>query len=178
MATWIALFRGINVGGKNIYPMAELKADLDAIGIRNARTYIQSGNVVFESSVRTAGSLAKKIAAHVGKQRNMDARVLVLSREDLTSAVESNPFPRATADPKSLHFHFLAKPPSNADLSSLRKLKAGSEEFKLGDSVFYLHAPDGVGRSKLASKVEKYLGVVTTARNWRTVNKLHSMLDD
>jgi uncharacterized protein (DUF1697 family) len=77
---------------------------------------------------------------------------------------------------KSLHFFFLASTPAKPDLDALAKLKSSSEEFKLGKNVFYLHAPDGIGRSKLAAKVEKALGVPATARNWNTVSKLMVMV--
>ena len=131
MQTWIALFRGINVGGNNILPMAKLKSDLESLN---------------------------------------------LSNEDLLTAIESNPFPNAVSDPKTLHFFFLAEPASNPDTEALGGIKTSTEKYQLTDGVFYLHAPDGVGRSKLAANAEKHLGVVTTARNYRTVAKLLAMV--
>jgi len=128
MTAYVALFRGINVGGKHILPMQDLRDILGALGCENVRTYIQSGNAVFESS--------------------------------------SEP------TPKFLHVWFLADDPVDPDLGMLTELRTGNEEFTLGDGAFYLHAPDGIGRSKLAAKVDKCLGVQTTARNWNTVSKL------
>jgi uncharacterized protein (DUF1697 family) len=176
MQTWIALFRGINVGGNNILPMAELKSDLESLHLKNARTYIQSGNVVFESTAKSGSSLSERIARRVEERHGFRPKVLLLNREELLAAIESNPFPKAASDPKTLHFFFLAEPASNADTEALDAAKTTTESYELTDGIFYLHAPDGVGRSKLAANVEKYLGVATTARNYRTVEKLLSMV--
>lgn len=176
MKTWIALFRGINVGGKNILPMAELRSDLESLKLKNVRTYIQSGNVVFESTAKTGASLGKKIGGHVEKRYGFRPRILLLDREALQKAIDSNPFPKGKSDPKTLSFFFLAEPAANPDLKRVENAKTSTEKYKLTDGVFYLHAPDGFGRSKLAASVEKYLGVVTTARNYRTVDKLWSMV--
>lgn len=175
MQTWIALFRGINVGGNNILPMATLKGELEALKLKQVRTYIQSGNVVFDSPEKTAASLARKIAEQVEKHHGFRPGVLVLSHQDLLTAIQSNPFPTAMADPKALHFFFLAERPVSPNLQALNAAKAPTENYKLIDRVFYLHAPDGIGRSKLAANVEKHLGVVTTARNYRTVENLSAM---
>ena len=94
----------------------------------------------------------------------------------MLTAVDSNPFPKAVSDPKTLHFLFLAEPAADPDTEALDDMKTTSEEYKLTDGVFYLHAPDGIGRSKLAANAEKHLGVVATGRNYRTVDKLLSMV--
>lgn len=176
MPTWIALFRGINVGGHNVLPMAELRSDLESLNLKNVRTYIQSGNVVFDSTAKSAASLAKRIARRTEEQHGFRPQLLLLSREDLLAAVESNPFPQAVANPKTLSFFFLAEPARDPDTKALDRAKTPSERYELTDGVFYLHAPDGLGRSKLAAGVERHLGVVTTARNYRTVEKLLSMV--
>ena len=90
---------------------------------------------------------------------------------ELAQAIAANPFPAAAAEPKSLHLYFLAQPPA-ADLVALNALKASGEAFAIVDKVFYLHTPNGFGRSKLAAGAEKRLGVQITARNWRTANKV------
>ena len=176
MQTWIALFRGINVGGNNILPMAKLKSDLESLNLKNVRTYIQSGNVVFDSTAKTATSLSKRIARRIEERHGFRPQILTLNREDLLTAIDSNPFPKAVSDPKTLHFLFLAEPASDPDTEALDDMKTSSERYKLTDGVFYLHAPDGIGRSKLAANAEKHLGVVTTGRNYRTVDKLLSMV--
>ncbi len=176
MSKWIALFRGINVGGNNILPMAELRRELESLGLKDVRTYIQSGNVVFDSTGETASSLTRKICGQIEQQHGFRPHLLILNREDMVRAIDSNPFPRAVSDPKTLHFFFLAEPASDPNLEAIYNAKTSTEEYALTDSVFYLHAPDGIGRSKLAANAEKYLGVVATARNYRTVDKLLSLV--
>ena len=176
MQTWIALLRGINVGGKNILPMAKLIEDLQSLNCKKIKTYIQSGNVVFDSATKNASSLSKKITARIQHQHGFEPYVLLLGRGEFQSTIDANPFPKATNDPKTLHFFFLAKPAVSPDIDALDTAKLNSENYLLTDRVFYLHAPDGVGRSKLAANVEKHLGVATTARNYRTVEKLSTMV--
>ena len=175
MKTYIALFRGINVGGKNKLQMKDLVAALEDLGCQDVSTYIQSGNVVFRSEERDASSLSDGIMATIGERHGFEPRVLVLSSEELEKAVRSNPFREAESEPKTLHLYFLAAPLERPDLDALEEMKGDRESFVLGDDVFYLHAPDGVGRSKLAANVDKLLGVPTTARNWRTVRKVMEM---
>lgn len=173
----IALFRGINVGGNNLLPMKELVRDLESIGLENVRTYIQSGNVVFESSRKPSAALAKKIAATIDERHGFEPQVLLLGASDLQSAIDGNPFPEAESEPKTLHVLFLTGPARSPDLTAIEESKSAKERFELRGRVFYLHAPDGIGRSKLAGKAEKFLGVSGTGRNWRTVEALAKMID-
>ncbi len=172
METRIALFRGINVGGKNVLPMKELTSMLEDIGAKNVKTYIQSGNAVFQTEEADARLLAHEIRAVTGERHRFEPHVLVLTLEEFEDAVESNPFPEAESEPKTLHLLFLDSSPESPDLGSLENIKGERESFSLNDRVFYLHAPDGIGRSKLAANAEKLLGVPATARNWRTVGKV------
>ena len=172
MTIWIGLLRGINVGGKNVLPMNKLAMDLESLKLKNVRTYIQSGNVIFDSSVKTALSLSTMIGEKIEKEHGFRPQVLVLDGKTLREAIRLNPFPKAVSDPKSLHFFFLAEPATDPDIAALDAAKASTESFRLTGDVFYLHAPNGIGRSKLAANTEKHLGVVTTARNYRTVEKL------
>jgi uncharacterized protein (DUF1697 family) len=172
MHRWIALFRGINVGGNNILPMAKLTRCLETLHFQNIRTYIQSGNVVFDSASKNARALEKSIGERIQKDHEFLPRLLLLSLNDLQAAIHDNPFPEAISNPKSLHFFFLEKPAAKPNLQALDAAKATMENYRLTDRVFYLLAPAGVGRSKLAASAEKHLGVMTTARNYRTVEKL------
>jgi uncharacterized protein (DUF1697 family) len=174
MKTYVALFRGLNVGGNSILPMKELVTQLQDIGLCNVRTYIQSGNAVFQSE-EEASLLSNKIRASIKNSRGFEPQVLLLEPEEIEKAVESNPFPEAESEPKFLHAHFLASTPKNPDLDALESIKSERERFVLKDGIFYLHAPDGIGRSKLAANAEKLLGVSATGRNWRTVRKLMEM---
>jgi len=177
MPVWIALFRGVNVVGKNKLPMKELVRDLEALRLRDVRTYIQSGNAVFRSSARTPAGLAETISNAVERRHGFRPRVLLLRPRDLDRAILANPFPEAGADPKSLHLYFLASVPASPDLAGLEEARSATERFEWVDRVLYLHAPDGIGRSKLAARVERCLGVPATARNWRTVLELRRMTD-
>lgn len=175
MRTWVALFRGINVGGNNILPMKDLVATLENVGAQDVETYVQSGNAVFRSEETDASVLSRRIGAAIEEGHGFEPRVLLLGSEELESAVRSNPFPEAESDPKTLHVFFLASSPESPDLGALEEIKGGREGFVLEDRIFYLHAPDGIGRSRLAANTERLLGVPATARNWRTVRKVMEM---
>lgn len=175
MQTIIALFRGINVGGKNRLRMADLTDLLADLGLRHIQTYIQSGNVLFQSEDPDLAHLADQISRLVGERCGFIPSVLLLTAQALTEAAAQNPFPAGEAEPKSLHLFFLASAPTAPDLAALESIKTATEQFRLVGNVFYLYAPDGVGRSKLAANVEKLLGVEATARNWNTVSKLVEM---
>ena len=177
MKTYIALLRGINVGGSNILPMKNLRALLEELGGHSVKTYIQSGNVVFQHEAEDSSELSSKISAAIKKNHGFEPQVLLLDLVKMEQAIASNPFPQAESEPKTLHLYFLASIPQNPDLEMLDSLKKDNEQFKLIDRVFYLHAPDGIGRSKLAERAERALGVAATARNWRTVSKIMAMVE-
>ena len=174
MNTWIALFRGINVGGNNPLPMKSLTALIEELGGTRVSTYIQSGNAVFRSA-GDAAALAKRIEAAVLKKHGFAPRVLLLTLKELAKAAGANPFPQAEAAPTSLHLAFLAERPKQPDLAGLNAIKLDAETFVLDGKIFYLFAPAGIGKSKLAARFEKLLGVTATARNWNTVVKLLDM---
>ena len=175
MKTYIALFRGINVGGRHILRMKELVALLEDLGCQNVKTYIQSGNAVFESKASNTSQLSKEISAEIKKSHGFEPHVLLLRLEEMEKAIKNNPFPEAEKDPKALHVGFLTSTPKTPDMKTLEGLKANREQFQLRDSIFYLYAPEGIGRSKLAVSSEKLLGVPLTDRNWRTVRKIMEM---
>ena len=175
MNTFVALFRGINVGGKNILPMKELAAVFEGLGLSKVQTYIQSGNVIFQAASGSTGELARNIGAAVCHSHGFAPKVLVLSVQEFRNAVASNPFPEGESDPKSLHLFFMESAPPNPDVKKLGSLQSASERFKLIGTVFYFHAPEGIGRSRLAANVEKALGVTGTARNWRSVSAILSL---
>lgn len=175
METYIALLRGINVGGKNTLPMQQLVAVLEALKAENVKTYIQSGNVVFQQRATSVSNLSKKIATAIHKQFGFEPHVLVITMAALELAIRNNPFSEAEASPSSLHLGFLSSTPQSPDFTNLAALKKDSERFQLIGTVFYLHAPEGIGKSKLAASSERLLGVPMTDRNWNTVCKLRAM---
>lgn len=176
MDTYIALFRGINVGGNNRLPMVELVDVLEGLGLSSIKTYIQSGNVVFQSKNINSTKLSQKISAAIEKHFGFVIQVLILDVHELENAIALKPFPETNAEPSTLHFFFLSSLPVQPNLEMLESVKKDSEQFRLIDKVFYLYAPEGVGRSKLTMKVEKVLGVSVTARNWRTVSKIMELV--
>jgi uncharacterized protein (DUF1697 family) len=176
MTIWIALLRGINVGGRNLLAMKDLASDLEDIGCTSVKTYIQSGNVVFENSKAKPSRLAELIGQTILDRHGFQPKVLLLSANDLEKAVTQNPFPGATAEPKSLHLFFLSQQPDPARFEALEAIRANNEAYLVKGNILYLHAPPGVGNSKLAARLEARLKVDATARNWRTVNKLWELV--
>ena len=175
MKTYVALLRGINVGGAGRLPMKELVEIFVALGHGNVRTYIQSGNVVFQSRTGDVAGIAARISREILDRKGFEPKVLIMTAEELGAAIAANPFPTNVG--KALHLYFLTSEPSRPDLARLRSWQTGAEEFRLAADVFYLHAPDGVGNSKLAANVERALGVPATARNWNTVIRLAALTE-
>lgn len=175
MTTYVALLRGINVGGRNSLPMKELSALFAELGCRDTKTYIQSGNAVFRSSERSE-KLARAISNEINRRHGFKPHLLLLDRTQFEQAITNNPFKNEPPDSRTLHFGFLDTIPEAPDLEGITALKSPTEQFALVDHVFYLLAPDGIGRSKLAARSEKLLGCPMTDRNGRTVSKLMSML--
>jgi uncharacterized protein (DUF1697 family) len=175
---YVALIRGINVGGKQKLPMADLRASMASLGYTDVATYIQSGNVVFTSpgddSTAAAGAIELKIEQDTG----LDVSVMVLSRDQLAAIIEQNPFPDSTGRPTELHVSFLSASPDKQLFNEIDPHQFEPDEYRLGEKVMYLWCPHGVGRSKLAAYPwERRLGVRATLRNWNTVTKLLSLLD-
>lgn len=175
MNVWITLLRGINVGGHNKLPMKDFRALLTSLGHEDVATYIQSGNAVFRSGASDAGALASTIRGAIDAAFDFAPDVLVISMQDLTAAMQNNPYADSEPDHKALHVSFLADEPASPDLETMQRLATQGENFSLDSRVFYLHAPNGIGRSKLAARVERLLGVSATSRNWRTVGRLYEM---
>lgn len=175
MGIFIAFFRGINVGGKNILLMKDLTGIMEDLGYKNIKTYIQSGNAIFLTKNSTKDKIAEEMGVSILTHHGFKPKILLITENELREAIKNNPF--STDNGKMLHFFFLDAAPANPDLERLAALKSASEEYKLLNNTFYLYAPDGIGRSKLAAKAEQYLGVPATARNWNTVGKIFEMLN-
>jgi len=176
MTVYVALLRGVNVGGSHSLPMQGLRNLLTRIGCEDVQTYVQSGNVVFRST-QDADTIRSSIRAAINEQFGFAPNVCLLTIEDFQSIVAANPYPDAVDTPRYLHVCFFIGTVDSPDLDTLESLRSSTERYELSASAFYLHAPDGIGRSKLAAKVDKCLGVETTGRNWRTVTKLSELAD-
>lgn len=158
--------------------MKELVGVLESLGLKKVRTYIQSGNVVFQSKAADTTQLAAKIGTAIQKSHGFAPQVFLLEADTLRSIIQANPFPEGEAQGNTLHCNFLDDVPPAPDLAGIAKLKAASERHALIGNVCYLHAPEGIGRSKLAAKLERLLGVPMTSRNWNTVSKLMAMAEE
>lgn len=175
MTTWIAFLRGI--GGRYTLPSKTFIELLENIGAKDAQTYIATGNAVFRSRTSDRQRLAGKLQSAINEERGFAPEILLLTPDELALAIKRNPWPEAENEPTTLHLSFLSSVPTNPDIAKLDTLQANDERFVLDGTVFYLHAPNGVGRSKLFARIEKSMGVWCTARNWRTVSKVMDLAD-
>lgn len=175
MEAFIALYRGINVGGRNAVKMESLRAMHRSLGHQEVQSYVQSGNIVFW----TEGPpylIAEKLSARFVKEFGFAAKVLVVHRRRWDAIVKANPYAKAAAaNPRTVHIGICDGRPSAAALELLLTRTGGTESFIARKGVVYLHAPDGLGTSKFAAGMEKACGVPMTVRNWRTVEALREM---
>lgn len=172
--TYIALLRGINVGGNNKLPMRDLAAIFTAAGCRNVRTYIQSGNVVFASS--TPSQLPAILSQNIERQFGFRVPVILRSAAELASALHRNPFAAAGIPEEQLHVYFLADTPSFAAVAALNPDRSPGDSFTVLGRDIFLHLPNGVARTKLTNAFfDKALATVSTLRNARTIRTLVEM---
>lgn len=162
MQTYISLLRGINVGGHNLIKMEDLKALYTALKFKNVRTYVQSGNVVFDSA---EPAISDRIEAAIEKKCGFRPTVVLRTPEDLRHAIAANPFPNA--EPNKLIVIFCkSEPPTDAVMTL-------NEQLHLRGKELYIYYPNGQGKANVPfTKIEKALGVPATGRNLNTVSKL------
>ncbi|MGB5629857.1 MAG: DUF1697 domain-containing protein [Woeseiaceae bacterium] len=172
MKTWVALLRGVNVGGRNSLPMKSLSQILGSAGCEQVKTYIQSGNVVFKGEVKSVARFSEEIGREIEKEHGFCPTVQLIGADELGQAIVSNPYPQATGEPQTLHLFFLERPPQEDRVSAAQAFLSETESFTVLGHLLYLHAPDGIGRSKFAGGIERVLRVKMTGRNWRTIGKL------
>ncbi|SNR38068.1 DUF1697 domain-containing protein [Lutibacter flavus] len=176
MTTYIALLRGINVSGKNIIKMVELKQLFINLGYYDVITYIQSGNVLFKSSIKEQQLLEDTIVAAISKHFEYDVNVLVLTKNELTTIFNSNPFlaKDSAMDISKLHLTLLNNEPDLSKKHQIETLVINSDdEFIIHKNSVYLHCPNGQAKTKLTNNLfQKKLNSAATTRNWRTITKL------
>ena len=180
MTTWIVLLRGINVGGHNKVKMADLRTALTNAGYADIATYIQSGNIVLRASAARS-ELEAEVHALLVTHFDADVAVMALDATELTAALVANPYlSAAEADPKTVHYYFLADFPDPAarDLAAIEAHAVPGEELSLAGRVLYLHAPHGMARCKVAERIPRHVAVPATARNHRTVAALIDLARD
>ena len=171
MDTYVILLRGVNVGGKNLLSMKELMAALEGAGFEGVRTYVQSGNIVLISARNPGNEVAARIQSNFG----FTPDVLVFTVKEFNLSVANNPYKKFEG--KFVHFYFCKRSPK-LNTPKLKELAQETESYELVGNVFYLHAPKGIGRSKLVSNIDACLGVAATGRNLNTVSKLAEMVQN
>lgn len=177
MPTYIAMLRGINVSGHKPVKMERLRESFAALGFANVRTYVQSGNGVFEAKAAAPAGIGAKIAARIERDFGFSVPVMVVTSEEMGRVVKENPFLKeAGIDLSRLHVTFLSEAPGAPGLKRLGALQAGADRLACRSRSVYLHCPGGYGNSKLSNNaIERALSVGATTRNWKTVTTLHQM---
>jgi uncharacterized protein (DUF1697 family) len=174
--TRVALLRGINVAGKNLLPMKDLARMFEDAGCANVRTYIQSGNVIFEAP-DGASKVAEEVTRAIEKKFGYRVPVILRTTSEMEATIRGNPFLVAEIDTKWLHVYFLGDRPSAACCASLDAKRSAPDAFQVRGREIYLHLPNGMGRSKLTNAYfDSKLSTTCTARNWATVLKLAEMM--
>lgn len=180
MTVHIALLRGINVGGKNIIKMADLKRTFEAMGFSRVQTYIQSGNVLFESN-EDEETLRKLIEHEIEAVFGFSVRVILRTAAELERIIENCPFSKEavleaekSSKVESLYVSLLIEPPSQEGIGRLSTYRGEDDDYKVEGREVYLLFSQGIRNSKLANNLQK-LDVPATVRNWKTINKLTAM---
>lgn len=174
MVTYISLLKGINVGGKNLIKMADLRKSYENLGFQNIRTYLQSGNVLFTVKETELKELEQKISLQIKRDFGFEILVIALTPDKLTQVIHNNLFLK---DPdKEPDFFYVSFLNANPDLSEKKAIEdkiQNREEIGFTDSAIYLYCPDGYGKTKLTNSfLEKKLKVGATTRNWKTTIEL------
>ena len=173
MSTHVAFLRGINVGGKNLLPMQLLMCMFESLGCEAVRTYIQSGNVLFEASEALARRVPQAISRAILAGTRLGVPVVIRTAEELAGVARRNPFRKTGADPRTLHVAFLADEPSAAQVAALDPRRSSPDEFMVRGREIYLRLPWGVARSRLTNAYfDSGLATVSTLRSMGTVEKL------
>jgi uncharacterized protein (DUF1697 family) len=170
------MLRAVNVGGTSRIKMDALQAVYESIGLQDVRTLLQSGNVVFRSTLADRERLVRRIKQEIERQLELDVEVILRTLAEVASIVERGPILSPRADKAKLVVMFLSNVPAAAAQAALAKWhkdRKGPEMIEMRGPEIYLYYPDGIGRSKLTNAVlESKLDVAGTARNWNTLEKL------
>src|SRR5271157_957874 len=173
MTVIISMLRGVNVGGHNKIKMDALRDLFESLGLRDAQTYVQSGNVVFRTDAKNIAPLAKRVEDAIELKFGFRPGVILRSTAELRDVIARNPFAkRRGIDASKLLVTFLAAAPSPEARDEILRIKTSPEEVRIDDRELYVYFPDGMGRSKVWPAIEKALKKSGTGRNWNTVTKL------
>lgn len=176
---WVALLRGVNVGGGNRIAMGELRDSIELLGFANVRSYIQSGNVVFDAAGQSAGderTVVELIATALRERHGLDVPIVVRPASDLVRIAAAHPDAETGIDPKLLHIWFLDRAPAADVVADFDLSPFAPDGWTIAGREAYVRHPNGSGRSRLTIEVaERAFGVRATARNLTTVRALAEM---
>jgi len=180
MNTFISMLRGINVSGQKKIRMADLRSLYGSLGLVDAQTYVQSGNVIFDSLERNVEKLRQTIETQIEVTFGFFAPVLIRSGDDFRHLIGSKPFAKERSEePTKVMVTFLYERPDQSKLNDLSVPENDTCEFIVGEQEIFLFCPGGYGRTKLSNTFfERKLGVIATTRNWKTVNTLFQMVSE
>lgn len=180
MITYISLLRGINVSGKNPLKMNDLKKMYQELGLSNVVTYIQSGNVLFQSKETDAQKLQHMLANQIKIDFGYDISIFVLSYHQLEKIILHHPFLKDESNDNTFfHLTFLSHPPQRIDHESILDKKLPTEQIYIKDEVVYLYCPNGYGKTNLSTTfLETKLKVNATTRNWKTTLVLFQLANE
>ncbi len=172
------MLRGINVSGQKKVKMADLKSLYESLEFTNVKIYIQSGNVIFESSILDVEKLKQNIEQKIEKIFRFYVSVIIRSKEEFESIIKRNPLTHhgSAEDDTKLLVTFLTDVPPESIANAIQQFVTKPEALEVRGKEIYLHCPNGYGRSKLSNSfLERKLGVTATTRNWKTVKKLYDL---
>lgn len=174
METYIALLRGINVSGHRMIKMEELKNVMSELNFTNIRTYIQSGNIIFETEKTGSAYLEKQIGETILKHYGFSVPVVIRSRPEMETIYKNNPFLGKRGEPAGkLHVTFFPERPDPENLKKIEGHQFLPDEFAISGREVYLFCPGGYGNTKLSNQFfENKLKLTATTRNWKTIETL------
>ena len=179
MNHYISLLHGINVGGQRRIRMEELRALYESLNFNNVRTYLQSGNVIFDSHKSSISGLTNTIETTIEQTFGFSVATLIRTKKEFYNLIESNPFlDECNGDITKLHVTFLSDTPSSSSVIEIKEVDYGSDQLFISGKEIHLYCPNGYGRTKLSNSfIERKLGMSATTRNWKTVTTLFDLSD-
>lgn len=180
MNTYICLLRGINVSGQKIIKMDDLRNLFNKLNYSNVKTYIQSGNIIFNSEQKNKSTLLKTIREGIQERYNFSVEVLIKQKTDFENIVKNNPFKKdKNIDYKKVYISLLYSNPEISLINKINEYPSNNDVFIIKDNIIYVYCPGGYGKSKLSNNFfENKLKVFSTTRNWNTVNKLMEIANE
>jgi uncharacterized protein (DUF1697 family) len=174
MITYISILRGINVSGHNIIKMDQLKKLIENLGFENVHTYIQSGNLIYQTKKTAPIKLSERIKNSIQKEFGFDVPVFTITSETLEVVIKNNPFQKdINKDAVFFHVTFLSAIPAQEKIEILKSIDSKNDIFEIVEQAMYLYCPNGYGNTKLTNTfVESKLKASATTRNWKTTNEL------